>query len=145
MKREFLEELKLSQEAIDAVLAEHEKTLTESRQAAQAWEEKYQQAQLDHDAAMAKLRFDGVLDRAINAAGGRSYKAITALLDLEALQASEDPEAAAQEALLSLKKESGWLFQTPVAPPYASGTGTGAFRFPDPQTLADALKEKFGN
>ena len=102
MKREFLEELKLSQEAIDAVLAEHERVLTESRQAAQAWEEQYQQAQLDHDAALAKLRFDGVLDRAITAAGGRSYKAVTALLDLDALQASEDPEAAAQEALLSL-------------------------------------------
>lgn len=143
MTREFLEELKLSGEVIDAVLAEHEKVLAESRQAVSAWEEKYQQALADHDAALAKLRFDGVLDRAITAAGGRSYKAITALLDLEALQTSEDPAVAAEEALLALKKDSGWLFQTPMAPPYASGTGTGAFRFPDPQTLADALKEKF--
>lgn len=125
MDRAFLEGLGLTADAVEAVLAEHEK-------AARGWEDKYSQ-----------LQFGAVMESAIAASGGRSAKAITALLDVEALRSSEDQQQAVKQALQQLKQEHGYLFESPRPPAYAPGTGTGAFAPEAPQTLAGALKEKF--
>ena len=125
MDRAFLEGLGLETQTVEAVLAEHEKD-------ARGWEEKYSQ-----------LQFGGVLESAIAASGGRSAKAITALLDVESLRESEDQQNAVKQALQQLKQEHGYLFESPRPPAYAPGTGTGAFAPEAPQTLAGALREKF--
>ena len=125
MNREFLEAQGLAPEAVEAVLAEHERLV--------------QQLQAQH----AEAQFAGVLENMIQAHRGRSAKAIMALLDVEAIRAGDDPRAAAEEALTALKKESPYLFEA-SAPAYAANTGTGNFVAPAPRTLADALKEKFG-
>ena len=150
MKREFLEGLQmdgqpLSGEVIDAILAESDKTVQLHKQSAADWENKYTQAVAAHEKQMADMVFSGIVKDAVTAAGGRNVKAITALLDVEALSKSEDPAAAVMQALEVLKKENDYLFAThQTPPPYARGTGasagTGASH---PVTLAGALREKY--
>lgn len=111
--------------------------------------EKLRQALTEKDAqhakALASLEFTALLEKTISSAGGKNPKAITALLDVEALQASENQKADLQTAIEKLQKSDGYLFggrETP--PPYARGTGsfTGAER-KAPTTLAGALRERF--
>ena len=96
-----------------------------------------------HEKEMADVVFAGVLSKVIRDAGGRNEKAVAALLDMDSIRASEDPKQAAQQAVQQLKKEQDYLFAQP-APRYAAGTGTGNFTTPEPKSLADALKAKFG-
>lgn len=80
----------------------------------------------EHQARLAELEFDGALKDAITAARGRSVKAIRAELDVDALRASKNREADIKAALETLKKDSGYLFESDeIPPPYAAGTGTG--------------------
>lgn len=149
MKREFLQSLKVGEEAlpkeiIDAIMAENGKDIQAAKQAGEGWEEKYNQAVLMHARELNDLRFDTLLREAVSATGGRNLKAIAALLDVEALKGSEDPQKAVSDAVEALKQENGYLFQTQTPPPYARGTGSrqGASS-EQPATLAGALREKF--
>ena len=86
MKREFLQNLKvgdqpLSKEVIDAIMEENGRDI----EGAKVWQEKYNQAVAQHETQLRQLRFDSVLEQAILLAKGRNAKAITALLDVEAL------------------------------------------------------------
>lgn len=109
------------------------------------WEKRYNEAQQQHQADLERMVFDHALESAIARARGRSVKAITAMLDLDALRESEDPTAATESALKELKKHNAYLFETAELPPlYARGTGahTGAMESA-PVTLAGALRERF--
>ena len=132
MKREFLQALmEMPKEVIDAIMAENGRDIQQLRTSCQEWEQKYHAA-----------RLDSAVGQAIAKARGRNQKAITALLDLQALQQAEDLQAAAQQAVETVKRECGYLFDT--LPGFAPGTGAvqlGAEG--EPQTLAGALKEKF--
>jgi hypothetical protein len=132
MKREFLQGLmEMPKEVMDAIMAENGRDIHQLRQSAQDWEQKYNAA-----------RLEGAVGQAIAKARGRNQKAITALLDLQALQQEEDLWAAAQQAVEKVKADCGYLFET--VPPYAAGTGSVQVRGEEePQTLASALKEKF--
>ena len=131
MKREFLQGLmEMPKEVIDAIMAENGKDIHQLRQSAQDWEQKYHAA-----------RLDGAVGQAIAMAGGRNQKAITALLDLQALQQAEDMQAAARQAVEQVRRECGYLFQT--VPGYAVGTGAMEAQEEEPVTLAGALREKF--
>lgn len=79
-----------------------------------------------HKTQLAELEFEGVLKDAVTAAGGRSAKAIRALLDVDTLRQSKNQEADIRAALEGLKKESGYLFkeEKEAPPPYAAGTGS---------------------
>ena len=172
MKREFLQEFKvgespLPKEVIDAIMAENGRDIQKVKagfadyedmkaqlsrlqqdqsfaEAAKSWEEKYNQAVNDHKAQIAKMAFEKVLSEGILKAKGRNARAITALLDLDALQKSEDPAQAVADALAALKQDSRYLFEAEAAPPYAQGTGAFAgIRDTPPTTLAGALREKF--
>ena len=146
MKREFLQNLKvgdqpLSKEVIDAIMEENGRDI----QGAKAWQEKYNQAVAQHQKELADMSFSSALNQAIFRARGRNEKAITALLDVEALRNSENQQAAMEQALEQMKKENGYLFDTaPTPPPYARGTGAqmGA-ETKAPGTLAGALRERF--
>ena len=118
MDKGFLENLGLTQETVETILAQHQ-------------------------LAVDKLRFDAMLERTVTDAGSRSVKAAVAMLDKAALQSAEDPAAAAKAAVAELKKENAWLFKSAQASPYAAGTGTGAFTAPEPQSLAEALRQRF--
>ena len=172
MKREFLQSLTvgdqpLSKEVIDAIMAENGRDIQnvrsqfndyeqlkdqlaqaqgyrEAAESANAWQERFQQAEKEHQAALAELEFQKNLELAIFRAQGRNAKAITALLDVEAIRSGENQQAALEEAMQNLKRDCGYLFRTETPPPYARGTGAAA---PDthkgPATLAGALLEKF--
>ena len=152
MKREFLQSLQvgdmpLPKEIIDAIMAENGKDI----EAVKAHYADYDdlKAQFDqqvdtHRREMSELIFSHNLENAILAANGRNAKAITALLDLDTLKASENQTTALEDALTELKQECSYLFRTQTPPPYARETGT---QMPEthksPATLAGALLEKF--
>ena len=172
MKREFLQGLKvgenpLPKDVIDAIMAENGRDIQnikahyadyedlktqlakaqkaeQAAQTAKDWEEKYNRVVDAHRQEMNALVFGPNLENAILAAKGRNAKAITALLDVDTLKASEDQQTALAEALQQLQKECGYLFQTETPPPYARGTGAAApEEHRSPATLAGALLEKF--
>ena len=172
MKREFLQEFRvgdapLPKEVIDAIMAENGRDIQKVKanfadyedmkaelsrlqqdqsfeEAAKAWEEKYNQAVEDHKAELDRLSFQKALDEGIAKAKGRSAKAITALLDVEALKESENQQQAIEAALSALKQESRYLFDGDVPPPYVRGTGAySGVQDKHPTTLAGALREKF--
>ena len=172
MKREFLLEFRvgdhpLPKEVIDAIMAENGRDIQKVkanfadyedikaqlsqlqqdgsfREAAKAWEEKYNRAVEDHKQEIAQMAFDRALGEGIAKARGRNAKAITALLDVEALKASENQDDAIEAALETLKKENRYLFEGDVPPPYARGTGAyNGAQDKHPTTLAGALREKF--
>ena len=132
MKREFLQGLmEMPKEVIDAIMAENGRDISQLRQSAQDWEQKYHAA-----------RLAGAVGQAIARSGGRNQKAITALLDMQALQEAEDVNAAAQQAVDQVRKECGYLFE--MVPGYAPGTGAMVVQGEEePQSLAGALREKF--
>ena len=167
MKREFLQglmvgEVPLPKEVIDAIMAENgrdiegvkaryadyeelkEQLAQVETAAAKGWEERFNQQVDTHRREMSDLIFSHNLEKAILSAKGRNAKAITALLDVDALKTSEDQTAALEEALQNLKVNCSYLFQTETPPPYARGTGaySGA-QEKHPTTLAGALREKF--
>lgn len=114
------------------------------KKAAEDWKQKFEQAQKDADARVAAIQFDAMLDSAITSARGRNAKAVKALLDVDALKASKNQEADVSAALESLKKDSGYLFESETPPPYAAGTGTAPVRGTQaPATLAGALRERY--
>ena len=92
------------------------------------------------------MAFDGRIKDAIAAAKGRNAKAISALLDVEALRASKNQEADIKAALEAVKKDNGYLFETETPPPFAGGTGSApAGGKQAPVSLAGALHEKYDN
>ena len=167
MKREFLQGLKvgenpLPKEVIDAIMAENgrdiesvkaryadydalqEQLVQAETEAAKHWEEKLNNQVDTHRREMSDLIFSHNLEKAILSAKGRNSKAITALLDVESLKASENQTADLEAALQNLKQDCSYLFQTETPPPYARGTGAMAPETnKSPATLAGALLEKF--
>ena len=90
------------------------------------------------------MAFEKALDAGIVKAKGRNAKAITALLDVDALKESENQQEAIEAALEHLKQENRYLFDGDVPPPYARGTGAyQGTQESRPTTLAGALREKF--
>ena len=95
------------------------------RKSAADWQAKAEQAEKDADARVAAFQFDAKLDHAITAARGRNGKAIRALLDLDALRTSKDPDKDIAAALTAVQKDNGYMFDTaPTPPPLATGTGS---------------------
>lgn len=152
MKREFLQGLQvgdmpLTKEVIDAIMAENGKDI-EAVKAHYAdydgLKEQFDKQVETHRREMSDLIFSHNLENAILSAKGRNAKAITALLDLDALKASENQAAALEDALTELKQQCSYLFQTQTPPLYARDTGA---QVPEthksPATLAGALLEKF--
>ena len=182
MKREFLQNLKVGEEAlpkdvIDLIMEENGKDIQRAKndavrpyedydsikeerdrlkaqqgdatvdgKTAKQWKDEHDQAVANHQQELEGIKFQGVLDASIAKAKGRNAKAITAMLDVDALRGSEDQQKAIDAALEDLKKDSGYLFDEAGAPPpYAQGTGTGNPPPAAPETLAGALRERFTN
>ena len=94
--------------------------LATAQQKAQEWEQKSNKAIADHKTEMDNLAFDQVLKDAIAGAKGRNAKAITALLDVEALRGSKNQADDIKAALEGLMKSDPWAFGD------AAGAGASA-------------------
>ena len=124
MDKEFLEGLGISPEAVEAILS------------------KQQEVASAHQAQLSQLQLQHAVESAVHRAGGRNLKAVSALLDLESIGASQDIPAALDKALRQLKQENGYLFESPTPPPYAPFTGGANTPAPKVTTLAGALRER---
>lgn len=116
----------VNKEELDARQAKWKTELETARAQAADWKQQAEQARKSAEEQVAAARFDAALNTAIGKAGGRSEKAIRALLDLDSLRTSADPEGAITAALAQLEQENGYLFGGITPPPYAAGTGAGA-------------------
>lgn len=111
------------------------------RRQAEEWKAKAEKAEKDAAEQVNAVRFNARLDTAITKARGRSAKAIKALLDVDALRASKDPDKDIGAALEQLAKESNYLFDTGNPPPRYSG---GAGGTPPAGNQDAALRAAFG-
>lgn len=116
----------VNREELDTRQARWKTELETARAQAADWKQQAEQARKSAEEQVAAARFDAALNTAIGRAGGRSEKAIRALLDLDSLRTSADPEGAIAAALEQLEQENGHLFGGITPPPYAAGTGAGA-------------------
>lgn len=116
----------VNREELDTRQAKWKTELETARAQAADWKQQAEQARKSAEEQVAAARFDAALNTAIGKAGGRSEKAIRALLDLDSLRTSADPEGAIAAALAQLEQENGYLFGGITPPPYAAGTGAGA-------------------
>lgn len=74
------------------------------------------------------MAFESLFKEAVSAARGKNAGAVTGALgaeEMSRLRASKNQAEDIKSALETLKKDSGYLFDTEVPPPYAPGTGTG--------------------
>lgn len=116
----------VNREELDTRQAKWKTELETARAQAADWKQQAEQARKLAEEQVATARFDAALNTAIGKAGGRSEKAIRALLDLDSLRTSADPEGAIAAALEQLEQENGYLFGGITPPPYAAGTGASA-------------------
>lgn len=81
----------------------------------------------NHKQWVADRDFSDAIEKAITAAGGKNAKAITGILDIEALKASKNQEADIKAALEAIKESDEYLFESggPV-PRIVGGTGGGS-------------------
>ncbi len=107
------------------------------------------QKDMDHAAELATRDFNDLLKESIATAKGKNAKAITALLDVEALKASKNQKEDIAAALKTLTEaeDSKMLFGEPEPNVVGTGNpigqvekGSGATN----ATLRDALSEKYG-
>ena len=116
--KEQLEEAKKALKAFEGVDASQLQVKIKELQGQLTSKDKEWQEKLDG------MAFEGKLKDAITAAKGRSAKAISALLDMDALRKSSNQDTDIKAALDELKKDSGYLFdEGDPTPPYAPGTG----------------------
>lgn len=87
------------------------------------WKTKHDNAVAAHQKEQEEREFNEMLSTAISESKGKNNKAITALLDLDALRKSKNQEKDIKAALEGIKKDNEYLFDT---------TGTHPARFDDP-------------
>lgn len=75
------------------------------------WKRKHEEQEAAHKKEKEDREFKEVLTAAISAAKGKNAKAITALLDMDALRSSRNQEKDIKAALDSLRTDSGYLFE----------------------------------
>ena len=108
MNREILQQMELSEEVINEIMAEHERSLGEMR------------AELEDqlsakDEELKELRTGYAIDMELAGLGAKNFKAVKALLDMEALDLSEGVEGL-REQLEQIRRENGYLFADPQIP-----------------------------
>ena len=95
----------------------------------------------DYKAKIADMEFMSVLDTAVAGSGARNAKAVKALLDMDALKASQNRDADIKTALETVKKENGYMFAD--APDITTSARTGAMGGTGKtMTLAEAMAFK---
>ena len=106
-------------------------------------EEAAQQILSTHTKELAEIEFQSQLREAVTAAGGRSHRAIGAMLDMDAIRSDPQPAKALEQALKQLKTDHGHLFAD-IVPPYAQDPGTKQSPvIQKPVTLAGAIRQKY--
>ena len=123
MDKEYLESFGIAPEVAEVILEEHQKAMAEQEK------------------AMQTLKRDHAVAFAVQKAGGRNLKAVTALLDMDTLT-GENLQENLETALRVMKEENPWLFESQTPPKFAPFTGADTAYAQKPMTLAQALKDR---
>jgi uncharacterized coiled-coil protein SlyX len=85
----------------------------------------------DFKQQIAERDFNSILEKSITTAGGRNAKAVTAMLDLDALKTSKNQKDDITAAIEAVKKDNDYLFESkepiknPTGPTDNGGAGKG--------------------
>ena len=93
-----------------------------------AWRTKHEELVATHQREKDEQEFNDSLSAAISTAKGKNSKAISALLDLDALRGSKNRDKDIQTALEGLRAEHGYLFEDNGGNPYFDKGGSGGDR-----------------
>lgn len=104
MNAEFLQGLGLGEEIIDRIMAEYENDMTALRR---ELEERISAGERE----MEEMRTDFAIERELTGLGAKNLKAARALLDMDALRASEDSRAELIRQLEEIRRDNGYLFR----------------------------------
>ena len=92
------------------------------------WKTKHDELVATHQREKDEQEFNDSLSAAISTAKGKNGKAISALLDLDALRGSKNRDKDIQTALEGLRAEHGYLFEDNGGNPYFDKGGSGGDR-----------------
>lgn len=130
MKRKYLEDMGLTKEQVDSIMAENgndiEAVKTQLQEAnttidglkdydqvkaqVEEYKTKFEQSKAEYESKISDMQFGASLEAAITAAGGRNAKAVKALLDVDTLKTSKDQTADIKAAIEACQKDNGYLF-----------------------------------
>lgn len=172
LNKEFLSGLGVSEEAIQSIIAEHgkgiqaeqNKTAIEKTRADNAatqlneaseklkgydpeWQSKVANAKKDADSKIEKMRFDHALNSALQSAGVKNAKAVTALIDKDLLKLNGDELVGLDSQIKRLKESDGYLFNSGEKPKlFTKNTNSGASQnsCDARQKANDAIRAAFG-
>ena len=92
------------------------------------WKTKHEELVATHQREKDEQEFNDSLSAAISTAKGKNVKAISAMLDLDALRGSKNRDKDIKEALDALRAENGYLFEDNGGNPYFDKGGSGGDR-----------------
>ncbi len=132
MNRDDLAALNIPDEAISAILELHESSLKAAVE--------------EVDQRLGEENFNQLLDLVISQSKPKNAKAIKAVLDLDALKASEDRLTSLRDAVKDLQKNESYLFEPdfPIPPLYAAGTGSATIFGPVSSDYEKAFRDGIG-
>ena len=90
------------------------------------WKTKHEELVATHQREKDEQEFNDSLSAAISTAKGKNGKAISALLDLDALRGSKNRDKDIQTALEGLRAEHGYLFEDNGGKAYFDNSGNGS-------------------
>ena len=112
------------------------------------WKTKHDNAVAAHQKEQEEREFNEMLSSAISETKGKNTKAITALLDLDALRKSKNQEKDIKAALEGVKKDNEYLFDTTGSPPARfddpgnKGNPTGTITRDDIMKISDRAERR---
>lgn len=159
LNKEFLSGLGVSEDAITNIIAEHgksiqaeqNKTALEKTRADNAttqlseankklegydpeWKVKMDASQKEAETKISKMKFDHALNGALQSAGVKNLKAVSALIDKDALKLNGDELIGIDTQIDALKKSDGYLFTS------AEETKPPIFTRPTSNGMTDTTK-----
>lgn len=154
MQRKVLEDMGLSKEQIDTIMAENGKDITREQGVANTYKTQLDDVEKklkDFDGVDVKdlqgkiqtltgelntikstyesqiegMKFQSTLEAKINSSGARNAKAVMAMLDMDSLKASKNQDSDIALALEKVKEDNDYLFQSSKpTPKIVTGTQT---------------------
>ncbi len=111
MQKKFLEDLGISAENIDKILAENSGDIEKIQSQLDETKKKLSDTETQYQTKISDMQFNSILDTAISASKARNSKAVKALLDLETLKSSKNQSEDIKSALEKIKSENDYLFE----------------------------------
>ena len=147
MKREFLKELGLTDEAVDRIMAENGRDIERQKEKLEAQKTELEQMQQTAQAAedrIAAMQFEHALDGALQKAKAKNVTAVKALINREGLKMAGDGSVAGLAGQLDgIRAENGFLFEDETPLPSIVGHTPGAARKKDVRKMTYSELCKF--